>query len=62
MSPNVFYEFGYARAKNKDMIITAQDGTKLPFDTQNIKTIFYSSPMDLQNKIIKKLREYYNIN
>ena len=62
MSPNVFYEFGYARARNKDIIITAQKGTKLPFDISHYKTVFYTSPMDLQTKIIDEIKSHYNIN
>ncbi|MCD7932560.1 MAG: hypothetical protein LUH15_15075 [Tannerellaceae bacterium] len=45
MSPNVFYEFGYARAKNKDIIITAKTGTILPFDIRQYRTVFYDTPL-----------------
>jgi len=58
-SPNVYYEFGYAKSKNKNIIITAKQGTVLPFDTSHYEHIFYNTPMDLQNKIIEKLKNYF---
>ena len=39
-SPNVYYELGFARAKNKTIILTAKKGTKLPFDIQQHRTNF----------------------
>jgi len=58
-SPNVYYEFGYAKSQNKTIIITAKEKTELPFDTSHYKTLFYNSPMDLQNKIIEQLKHYF---
>jgi guanylate kinase len=60
-SPNVYYEFGYAKAKNKNIIITAKKETKLPFDTGHYEHMFYESPMDLQEKIITKLKNYFKV-
>lgn len=59
-SPNVYYELGYARAKNKTIIMTAKRGTELPFDVQQYKTLFYDNPVDLQKKIVKELEAYYS--
>lgn len=42
-SPNVYYELGFARAKNKTIILTAKKGTKLPFDIQQHRTNFYDN-------------------
>lgn len=42
-SPNVYYELGFARAKNKTIILTAKKGTKLPFDIQQHQTNFYDN-------------------
>lgn len=62
MSPNVFYEFGYARTKNKDIIITAKLGANLPFDVQQYRTVFYTTPIELQEKIIIELKHYFKVN
>jgi len=58
-SLNVYYELGYAMAHNKDIIVIAYEGTKLPFDNAPRRTIFYKSTVDLQNKMISELKEYY---
>jgi guanylate kinase len=62
LSPNVFYEFGFARALAKDIIITAKVGTPLPFDVQQYRTVFYNSEIDLQDKISSELSSHYSIN
>jgi len=61
-SPNVYFEFGYAKSKNKKIIITAKKGTVLPFDTNHYEHILYETPMQLQGEIIKKLEYYFRIN
>jgi len=60
-SPNVFYEFGYARAKGKSIVITAKKGTDLPFDVRNYRTILCTSPIDLQSKVLVELKSHYNV-
>ncbi len=40
-SPNVFYEIGYAKGINRQVIITAKKGTELPFDIKDLPVIFY---------------------
>lgn len=50
LSPNVFFEIGYARALKKDVIITAENGTKIPFDIYDLPRINYD-PDDLENEI-----------
>lgn len=59
-SPNVYYELGYARARNKTIIMTAKDNTELPFDVRQYRTNFYSSPTKLQKIIVEELTNYYN--
>lgn len=49
LSPNVFYEVGYARALGKDVILTAKKGTQLPFDLGDIPTIFWEIQEDLKD-------------
>lgn len=58
-SPNVYYELGYARAKNKTIILTAKEGTELPFDVRQHKTNFYSNTLQLQKIISEELNSYY---
>lgn len=60
-SPNVYLELGYALQAKKDMIITAQTGTKLPFDIRNYRTVFYNTAMDLQEKMVFELKNYYHV-
>ena len=48
LSPNVFYEVGYARALGKDVIVTAREGTRLPFDVGDIPTVFWEIQEDLK--------------
>lgn len=60
-SPNVFFEFGYAIAKNKTIILVAKKGRKLPFDISQYKTIFYSSEIELQDKIKEELENHYKL-
>ena len=58
-SLNVYYELGYARAMKKKIIVTAKEGTKLPFDVGNYKTYFYKNPVELQKIIVGQLSFYY---
>lgn len=51
-TPNIFYEVGYARALGKDVILTAQKGTVLPFDVADIPTVFW----EVQEELMTGLR------
>ena len=55
LSPNVFYEVGYAKALGKDVIVTAKKGTQLPFDVGDIPTIFWEIQEDLKEGLRKCL-------
>jgi hypothetical protein len=48
LSPNVFYEVGYAKGLGKDVIVTAKKGKKLPFDIADVPTIFWEIQDDLK--------------
>lgn len=39
---NVYYEFGFANAHNKELLVLAQRGVELPFDTRNIRHLTYN--------------------
>jgi hypothetical protein len=41
LSPNVFYEIGYAKGINRHVVITAKKPTELPFDIKDLPVIFY---------------------
>ena len=49
--PNVYYELGYAQALGKDVIITALEGTQLPFDVFDVPTLYWDSQDTLERKI-----------
>jgi hypothetical protein len=43
LKQNVFYELGYAEGHKKSVVVTAKEGTKLPFDVKDIPTLFWRS-------------------
>lgn len=55
LSPNVFYEIGFARALKKDLIITVRGGTALPFDLSDIPAIPWEIQEDLKERLRKTL-------
>lgn len=59
ISPNVYYELGFARAKGKKIILTARKGTKLPFDIRQYRTNFYNDTVELQTILLNELNSYY---
>ena len=52
---NVYYEVGYARAKEKLLIHTAIEGTKLHFDVKDYNTIFWDSGRTLEMGLARRL-------
>jgi len=57
--PNVYFEIGYARAKNCRIIQTARRGTVLEFDIRNWRTLFYRNATELEEKLIPELNSAY---
>lgn len=49
--PNVYYELGYAQALGKDVIVTAAEGTQLPFDIYDLPTIYWDSQSTLEERL-----------
>ena len=58
-SPNVYFELGYARAKNCRIIQTARKGTVLEFDIRNWRTLFYRNATELEEKLASELISAY---
>ena len=58
-SPNVYFELGYARGKNRYIIQTARKGTLLEFDNHNWRTVFYRNATELEKKRGPALKAAY---
>ncbi len=54
--PNVYYEIGLAQGMQKDVILTAKEGTVLPFDLADIPTLLWKTQRDLKEKLTRRLR------
>ncbi len=54
---NVYYELGYAEALKKPLIVTAKQGTKLPFDVKDLPVIFWESQKGLKEQLRKKIED-----
>lgn len=52
-NPNVFYEMGIAHSLGKSVILVCQqkDSSKVPFDIQSNRVLFYEDLADLSNKL-----------
>jgi nucleoside 2-deoxyribosyltransferase len=53
---NVFYEVGYAHAKNKLCVLLTRDPTTIPFDLKNRRHIVFSGLNDLRAKLLSELK------
>jgi predicted Rossmann-fold nucleotide-binding protein len=56
LRPNVFYELGYAEGMKKKVIVTAKDGTELPFDVKDIPTIFWDGQKRLKEDLKRRIQ------
>lgn len=56
ISPNVFYEIGFAQGLGKPVILTAKKGTALPFDIADIPVIFWDGQEDLKDKLRRRIK------
>ena len=53
--PNVYYELGYANALAKDIVLTAKEGTPLPFDVFDAPTLYWDCQDTLETKLEMEL-------
>jgi hypothetical protein len=53
--PNVYYEFGLAQGLNKPHVVTAYKGTALPFDVNDVPTIFWAGQTQLKEALREKI-------
>ncbi len=63
--PNVYYDLGYAQALGKEIIVTAMEGTSLPFDIYDVPTLYWDSQDALETKLrgeITRIAEKYGRN
>lgn len=56
LKPNVFYELGYADGLKKKVVVTAKEGTELPFDVKDIPTIFWDGQRKLKEDLEKRIQ------
>lgn len=59
--PNCFIELGYALGRGLRVMVTAQKGTALPFDTQPVPTCIWDSEVSIEDKR-KQFRTYWEAN
>lgn len=52
LNPNVFYELGYSHCRDKETILLAEEGTKLPFDISGYRCIFYNRCLFCNNRYL----------
>ena len=52
----VYYEAGYAVAKDKNLILCCKKGENPHFDVAQINTIFWENEQDLKERLIKRIK------
>lgn len=60
LNPNVLFEAGVRTSANKPLVVIAEHGTSLPFDTAGINTFFYDPSVraDTVQQDVKRLAEH----
>lgn len=55
--PNVYYELGYADALDKEIIVTAKEGTTIHFDAKDFPIIFWNSQTKLKRELTLRINQ-----
>jgi hypothetical protein len=55
--PNVFYELGFADGIGKEVILVAKEGTKLPFDINDVPVLFWDSFTEFEEELTKRVEK-----
>lgn len=58
----VYYEAGYAVAKDKSLILCCKKGENPHFDVAQINTIFWKDAQDLKERLIKRIKATVGVN
>jgi len=59
--PNVYFELGYARGKNKKIITIAKKNTVLHFDIKDWRCLLYSDSREIERQLRENLIIYFQI-
>ena len=60
LNPNVMYELGIAQSKRKRTLLICDEATKLPFDIEGDRTIFFKECEEGYIKLKDELSKYLN--
>lgn len=58
----VYYEAGYAVAKDKELILCCKQGENPHFDVAQINTIFWKDEQDLKERLINRIKATVGVN
>lgn len=56
LNPNVFYELGVRHALRNGTILVALDGTKLPFDVGDLRSVFYKDRVGAEKEAVPEIQ------
>ena len=55
LSPNVYYELGFAQGFGKQVVVTAKKETKLPFNIWDVPVIYWDGQENLKEQLRKRI-------
>lgn len=57
LNPNVFYELGVRHSLRNGTILVALEGTKIPFDVQDLSVVFYKDRVGGEKEVIPTIQK-----